>query len=218
MKLKPIGLALLLALSLAPLAPAEDRWEPAIAAFEAQDAENPPAKHGIVFVGSSSIRFWNTDQDFPDLGIINRGFGGSQTADAVQYVDRIVIKYAPRLVVFYEGDNDLSYGKTPETVFADTVQFFEKVHAALPDTKIIYVAIKPSIARWQLIDQIRKTNGLVRDYAAKHDYIHFLDVEPVMLGPDGKPKPEIFLQDGLHMNQAGYDLWNALIKPLLVEK
>jgi lysophospholipase L1-like esterase len=216
MKPTKIGLALsLLALSLAPLAVAQDRWEPAIAAFEAQDAENPPAEGGIVFVGSSSIRFWKTDQDFPDLGIINRGFGGSHTSDAVQYVDRIVIKYKPRLVVFYEGDNDLSYNKTPETVFADTVTFFEKVHAALPETKIIYVAIKPSIARWNLIDQVRKTNGLVRDYAKEHDYIHFLDVEPVMLGPDGKPKPEIFLQDNLHMNQAGYDLWNQLIKPLL---
>jgi lysophospholipase L1-like esterase len=195
----------------------ESRWEPAIQAFEKQDAENPPEKGGIVFVGSSSIRYWKTDQDFPDLDIINRGFGGSQTSDALEFVDRIVIKYAPRIVVFYEGDNDLSYEKTPQRVFDDTVAFFNKVHAALPGTKIIYVAIKPSIARWQLIDQIRATNGMVSEYAAEHDYIQFLDVEPVMLGEDGKPRPEIFVKDNLHMNQTGYDLWNALIRPLLTE-
>jgi lysophospholipase L1-like esterase len=210
--------AALLAVLAAPLAWGEDQWETAIAAFEAQDAANPPAKGGIVFVGSSSIRFWKTGQDFPELGIINRGFGGSHTSDAVRYVDRIVIKYEPRLVVFYEGDNDLSYAKTPQTVLADTIEFFEKVHAALPETRIIYVSIKPSIARWGIIDKIRETNGLVRDYAARHDYIHFLDVEPVMLGEDGKPKPELFIQDGLHMNQAGYDLWNKLIEPLLTDK
>lgn len=196
----------------------ENRWESAIQRFEAEDAANPPAKGGIVFVGSSSIRMWKTDQDFPELGILNRGFGGSQTSDAVEYVDRIVIKYEPRLVVFYEGDNDLSYDKTPQRVFDDTVEFFTRVHAALPDTKIIYVAIKPSIARWGLIDKIRETNGLVRDYAANHDYIHFLDVEPIMLGPDGKPRADLFVADGLHLNQTGYDLWNELIRPLLTKK
>lgn len=218
--MKPIklGLALLLSLSFAPFAVADDRWEPAIAAFEAQDAENPPPKGGIVFVGSSTIRMWPTNEDFPELKIVNRGFGGSHTSDAVQYVDRIVFKYEPRLVVFYEGDNDLSYAKTPQTVFADTVQFFEKVHAALPDTKIIYVSIKPSIARWSLIDQIRETNALVRDYAAKHDYIHYFDTEPLVLGADGKPRPELFVADGLHFSREGYDVLNEKIEPLLIAK
>ncbi len=210
---------LLCAALAAPFSLAEDsQWEPAIRAFEQQDAENPPAKGSIVFVGSSSIRMWKTDQDFPDLQIINRGFGGSHASDALAFVDRVVIKYEPRIVVYYEGDNDLSYAKTPQRVFDDTLQFFERVHAALPNTKIIYVSIKPSIARWELIDKIRETNGLVRDYATKHDYVHFMDVEPVMLGADGKPKPELFVQDGLHMNQAGYDLWNAMIWPLLKAK
>ncbi len=196
----------------------ENQWEKTIAGFEEKDKVNPPAKGGIEFYGSSSIRFWKTGEDFPDLHILNRGFGGSQTSDALLYADRMVVKYAPRLVVFYEGDNDLSVGKTPQQVFADTQAFFEKVHAALPKTKFIYVSIKPSIARWNLIDKIRATNGLVREYAAKTDYIHFFDVEPIMLGTDGKPKPEFFIQDGLHLSRAGYDAWNAQIKPLLTEK
>jgi len=195
----------------------ENQWEKTIQGFEAKDAESPPAKGGVEFYGSSSIRFWKTDEAFPDLQILNRGFGGSQTADALLYADRMVIKYAPRLVVFYEGDNDLSYKKTPQQVFADTHAFFEKVHAALPKTKIIYVSIKPSIARWNLIDQVRETNKLVRDYAAKTDYIRFFDVEPVMLGPDGKPKPDIFMPDNLHLNDKGYALWNDLIRPMLTD-
>lgn len=193
-------------------------FEKDIVAFEAQDAANPPAKGGIEFYGSSSIRFWKTDEDFPDLKILNRGFGGSQAADALYFADRMVIKYAPRLVVYYEGDNDLSRGKTPQEVFGDMKAFFEKVHAALPDTKFIYVCIKPSIQRWEKIDKIRETNGLVRDYAKDKPYITYFDVEPLMLDADGKPKPELFIEDGLHLSPAGYALWNEKIRPLLTAK
>jgi lysophospholipase L1-like esterase len=215
--LQILSLSLVVAVFAQLAAAQENPWEKTIAGFETLDAAHPPAKGGIEFYGSSSIRFWKTDEDFPDLHIINRGFGGSQTSDALTYTDRMVIKYAPRLVVFYEGDNDLNAGKTPEQVFADTKSFFEQVHTALPKTKIIYVSIKPSIARWNLIDKIRATNQLVRDYAAKTDYIRYLDVEPIMLGKDGKPKPDIFMADNLHLNRAGYDQWNNLIKPMLTE-
>lgn len=193
-------------------------FEKDIQAFEALDAENPPATGGIVFYGSSSIRYWKTDEDFPELNILNRGFGGSQAADALYFADRMVIKYAPRLVVYYEGDNDLARGKTPQEVFDDTRAFFEKVHAALPDTKFIYVSIKPSIQRWDKIDKIRETNGMVQDYAKDKPYITFFDVEPLMLGADGTPKPELFIQDGLHLSREGYDAWNEGIRPLLTEK
>lgn len=191
------------------------RWEKAIQAFEQQDAEHPPDKHEILFVGSSSIRFWKTDDDFPQLDIINRGFGGSQTADVLQYVDRIVIPYEPRLIVLYVGDNDISYGKTPEQVFDVTKQLFARIHEALPDTHIVYIAIKPSLARWHLVGKMRAANSLIRDYAAEDGRIEFLDVDKPMLGPDGKPREELFVKDGLHLSREGYDLWDRLIRPYL---
>lgn len=196
----------------------ENPFEKTIQKFEAEDAANPPGPGRIIFYGSSSIVFWKTAEDFPELNVLNRGFGGSVTSDALLFADRVVIKHKPRLIVFYEGDNDLESGMEPKEVFQDIETFFHKVHRDSPDTKIIYVAIKPSIARWNLIDKIRETNGIVREYAKANPFVHFLDVEPVMLGSDGKPKPELFIDDGLHLSRAGYDEWNKLIRPLLTEK
>lgn len=196
----------------------ENPYEKTIQKFEAEDAANPPGPDRIIFYGSSSIRFWKTDEDFADLNVLNRGFGGSVTSDALLFADRVVIKHKPRLIVFYEGDNDLASDMTPQEVFEDIQTFFRKVNRDSPDTKIIFVAIKPSIARWNLIDKIRETNNMVREYAAANPFVHFLDVEPVMLGPDGKPKPELFIADGLHLSRAGYDEWNKLIRPLLTDE
>ena len=123
------------------------KWEANIAKFEKQDETNPPDKHGIVFVGSSSIVRWDLDKSFPNLPAINRGFGGSQLADSLYFVDRIVTKHEPRIVVLYAGDNDLQSGKTPEQIAADFDAFVARVHAKLPETKVIYVAVKPSVAR-----------------------------------------------------------------------
>jgi lysophospholipase L1-like esterase len=187
-----------------------------IAAFEARDAQARPPKGGILFLGSSSIRMW-TDlaHDFPGLNVINRGFGGSTIPDSVRYVDRIVTPYAPKTVVFYAGDNDLGARHSPEEVLADFQALVAKVHARLPATRILFVSIKPSISRWQLIDGIRATNALVRDYVATDPTLGYVDIVPQMLGRDGKPRPELYREDGLHMTRAGYDIWrNAVAKAL----
>lgn len=209
---------LILTLFVIPAALAESKWEPAIQAFEAKDAEKMPAPGGIVFVGSSSIRFWNTDDAFPDLGIINRGFGGSQTSDSLEFADRIVLKYTPRIVAIYAGDNDIAGGKSVDTVVADTEALFAKIHEALPETRIIYIAIKPSIARWQLVDQMRDANARIKAITEADARMDFLDIDTPSLGDDGKPREDLFIKDGLHLNQTGYDLWNKLMLPLLAKK
>lgn len=195
--------------------PAAERWEPAIRAFEAQDHKSAPPKGGVVFVGSSSIRMWAVEKSFPELSALNRGFGGSQMADSARYADRIVTLYEPRVVVLYAGDNDLAAGKSPEQVLADYRQFVGKVHAALPKTRIVYIAVKPSIARWKLIEKVRTTNGLIQQAAAGDPRLVFIDVEKPMVGPDGKPRPEFFLRDGLHLNAEGYRIWADLVRPHL---
>lgn len=211
-----IAAAFLIPLLLAAAIHAEpSRWEQAIQRFEAQDAENPPPKNAILFYGSSSIRMWKTDKDFSDLDTINRGFGGSQTADALEFVDRVVIPYEPRTIVFYEGDNDIAAGKTPEQVFADAKQFFETVHEALPETRILFIAIKPSLARWELVDDMRRANDLIRAYTEIHENFQFVDIDTPMLGEDGMPRKELFIQDGLHLSREGYDLWNSILRPYL---
>jgi len=183
------------------------RWQPAIDKFLAADADQPFEPGGVVFVGSSSIRFWDLERSFPSLDALNRGFGGSQVSDSLHYLDELVLKHKPRLAVLYAGDNDIAAGESAEQVFADVEQFVRRVHEALPDARIAYLAIKPSIARWKLVDEMRSANEMVRTLATSHEALIYVDVFHPTLGQDGRPREDLFIRDGLHLNQAGYDLW-----------
>jgi lysophospholipase L1-like esterase len=193
-------------------------WEPAIKAFEASDRASPPPAGEIVFVGSSSIRLWDVQRYFPDLKIVNRGFGGSQLSDAVRYAERIVIPYKPRIVVVYAGDNDIYGGATSEQVAISFEQFVRIVRARLPEVRIVFIGIKPSLQRWDVIERTRLANALIRAYAGHDDNVAFVDVEHAMLGWDERPRPELFVADGLHLTPAGYELWSALLRPLLAAR
>ncbi len=191
-----------------------DKWAAELAAFEAQDRIDP-AVGGIVFVGSSSIRLWDLGRSFPAAKALNRGFGGTEIADAVNHVDRLVIRHKPRIVVFYAGDNDIAAGKTAEDVAAGFKAFVAKVRATLPETRIAFIGIKPSLQRWALIAQIRRANALVRDYCDGDDRLGFVDVDGPMLGWDGKPRADLFAEDGLHLSPKGYALWTTLVQPFI---
>ena len=191
------------------------RWESTIAEFEAGDKQSPPKKDGVLFIGSSSIRKWDLDESFPGAGYLNRGFGGSQIADSTYFADRIVIPYAPKVVVLYAGDNDVAKGKSPEQVAADFSAFVAKVHGSLPKTKIVFIAIKPSVARWSLVEQMRRANGMIAKTCGENELLAFVDVDRPMLTDDGRPRGELFVKDGLHLSPAGYKLWNSLVAPYL---
>lgn len=192
------------------------RWEKEIAAFEEKDRANPPPKGGIVFVGSSSIKKWTTlEKDFPRHRVLNRGFGGSQLNDSVHFADRIVLPYEPRMIVVYAGSNDLNAKKTPEQVFAAFRAFVKKVRAKLPGTPIAYISIAGNPKRWAQVEQIKTANDLIEAYTQKIAGLKFINVFPQMLGPDGLPRPEIFVADQLHMNAEGYRLWTKIVGPFL---
>lgn len=190
-------------------------WEQTAAVFDAADHEHAPPPGGVLFVGSSSIRLWDSLQnDFAALPVvINRGFGGSKLSDCVHHLDRLVLPYRPRLVLVYAGDNDLAAGRTADDILARFKAFAEGVHARLPQTRIAFISIKPSPARVALIQEIRRANALVRDYAATLSNAEFIDVFTPMLGPDGRPRAELFRDDALHLNTKGYELWRAVIAP-----
>lgn len=190
-----------------------ERWESAIAKFEAQDRENPPAPKGVLFVGSSSIRLWDLDKWFPRAQAVNRGFGGSEVSDSLHFVDRIVLAHKPRVVVMYAGDNDVAKGVTPATVAKNFASFVKSVRRELPQTKIVYVAVKPSLKRWSLIDKVRETNRRIQEQCKRSDQLVFVDIDTPMIGDDGKPRPELFAKDGLHLSEQGYALWSKLVAP-----
>ncbi len=194
------------------------RWESAIVGYEKQDVDKPTVPGGVVFVGSSSIRLWRVHESFPGVNVLNRGFGGSHLADTVYYLDRLVLKHRPQVVVAYAGDNDLASMKTPEQLASDFVALAKKLHAAMPEARLVYIGVKPSPARWGLIDQQRTANRLIAERARSYSFVTFVDVEKPMLGPDGKPRAELFVRDKLHMSVAGYRIWTDLVSPLLSSK
>ncbi len=194
------------------------RWESDIAKFEAADKKRLPTPGGVLFIGSSSIRMWKTlAEDFPGTPVMNRGFGGSEVSDSLHFADRIVLPYKPRAILIYAGDNDIGHGKSAETVLADFQRFVAKVHAKLPETRIGFIAIKPSLKRWNLAGEMKRANALVEAYCAKDKRLAYHDIWTPMLGKDGKPRPELFLKDGLHMTREGYQVWTKVIRPFVEE-
>src|SRR5688572_13108340 len=217
--MQPLRNALLLAVfALSALGQTTNRWDKDIAAFEAQDRTNPPPKGAILFIGSSSIRLWKTmADDLPEHKVINRGFGGSQIADSVHFVDRMVVPYQPRRIVIYAGGNDINGGKTPEQVASDFKAFVAKVHAKLPETKIAYISIAGNPARWAQVERVKEANKLIREFTTTDKRLSFIDVFPHMLGKDGMPLPDIFVADRLHMNEEGYAIWKKVVGAALKE-
>jgi len=194
-----------------------DRWERFVAAFDEADLASPPSKHQIVFVGSSTIHRWDVASYFPDLKIINRGIDGTELSDAVKYIDRLVLRYEPRLVVVYAGDNDIGAGKLSEQVSVDFERFVRAVHTRLPETRILYIGIKPSPLRWLQIDRMRLANQVIKTICERDDRVAFLDFDNLMLGWDEKPRKDLYVEDGLHLSPKGYHLWSIVLRPYLVE-
>jgi len=210
----PRCLCLVFFVALGATAAAPAPFENEIKAFEQADAQTPPPKDAVLFLGSSSIRLWKTlAQDLPGITVINRGFGGSQISDSLRYFDRIVLPYRPRLIVFYAGDNDIAAGKSPQRVLADFKEFTRQVHDALPATRILFVSLRPTVARWHLQGRQWLTNRIVKDFADADPTADYVDVVPALLGPDGTPRADFLVADRLHLNAEGYRAWTAVIRP-----
>jgi lysophospholipase L1-like esterase len=196
---------------------ARDRWHDELDAFARTDREHPPAGDGVLFVGSSTIRFWTRlAQDFPHQPVlINRGFGGSTMADCSLFARELVVRYRPREVFVYAGDNDIAEGRAPIDVLESFASFVNTVRAALPDARIAFISVKPSPSREQLMPQIRETNNVIEAYLGRLPNSEYIDVFTPMLTADGRLRPELFRPDMLHLNDDGYRLWQSVIGPHL---
>jgi len=149
--------------------------------------------------------------------VLNRGFGGSEIADATHFAARIIFPCAPRMVILRAGGNDLHNGKSVEAVFADYKEFAATVHAALPAAQIVYLALSPSVARWEQHDKEKALNDLVEQYTKQAPYLKYIEDYDIALGPDGKARPELFVADKLHFNAAGYKLLAEKVRAFLAK-
>jgi lysophospholipase L1-like esterase len=179
----------------------------------------PPAEP-IVFTGSSSIRKWDDlERTFAGYEAMNRGIGGAVVNDITYYLDDIVIKYHPRQLVIYVGENDLPDPKvTADTVLERTKRLFSAIRAKLPEVPIVYISIKPSPSRDQFREKARAANRLIQSYLATQQRVTYVDVFSQMLDKEGNSRKELFVADMLHMNKQGYEIWRKAVEPLLLKK
>jgi lysophospholipase L1-like esterase len=194
-------------------------WEPEIRRYECSDRRQRPPRGGIVFTGSSTIRFWRTlAQDMAPLPVINRGFGGAHLAHVNAFAPRILLPYAPAAVVLYCGDNDLGAwtGKRPETIMSDFTRFVSLVHGALPEARIYFVSIKPSRLRRKQWPAQQEANRAIADLTRALPRVAYVDVATPMLGGAPQPPRDLFTVDGLHLSRAGYALWTSVLRPILL--
>jgi GDSL-like Lipase/Acylhydrolase family len=220
--IKLLSLAILLSALWSPTSPGADtnhnfaQWEGEIAAFEQSDLTNPPPKEGVEFIGSSMIRRWSSlARDFPGQPVFNRGFGGSEIVDSTHFAPRVIFPYAPRMIIFRAGGNDLWAGKTPEQAFADFQEFTETIHAKLPATEIVFVSWSPTPSRWKQHELEKELNRLVESFTRQKSYLKYIETYDLPLGPDGLPRPELFVADQLHFNAEGYELLAGRVRPIL---
>jgi len=188
--------------------------------FRKMDSVQAPPSNAILFVGSSSFTRWTDVQSyFPGYTIMNRGFGGSTLADVLRYEEDVIFKYNPKEIVIYCGENDVASSDTitAKTVYNRFTTLFSEIRAVYPNVQVVFISLKPSPSRWHMRDKAIATNEMIENYLKKQKNAEFIDVWKPMLGPDGKPRQELFVEDNLHMNAKGYAIWQKLIQPTLLK-
>jgi lysophospholipase L1-like esterase len=216
--LVPLFALTCLASAQADLEPARvAKWEKAVAAIEKRLKDAPPPADPVVFAGSSSIVRWDLKKSFPGRGYLNVGFGGSAVRDSAHFAHRLIGQLKPKTVVFYAGDNDIGADRTPEQVRDDFKAFVAAVRADAPKARVLFISVKPSLKRWKQFDAQTKANALVKRVVASDPTLGYIDVVPAMLGADGTPNPDLFVEDKLHLSPKGYEIWTAAVNKALAE-
>lgn len=193
------------------------RFQQEIEAFKIAD-DTTDYDDVILFTGSSSVRFWRSlEEDFPNVNVLNRGFGGSHFSDLIYFSDQLILQYLPKKIFIYEGDNDIAAGKSVDSIFMDAEYLIKKIRRTLPDAEIHFIAPKPSVARWELKDLYLTLIDKFRVWSAKDPKLYFVDVWTPMCDENGNVFTDIFITDNLHMNAKGYDIWEKVVRPYLDE-
>ena len=184
--------------------------------FKKEDSAQKPPKNAVLMIGSSSFRLWNDVHDyFPGYTFLNRSFGGSSLPDVIYYYDDVIRPYKTQQILIYCGENDLGPNANGDSVINRFKKLYSMIRKDHKKARITYVSIKPSPSRAHLMPQMVIANEGIRAFLATQKRTDFVDVYRKMLTPEGKPMPDIFLKDQLHMNAKGYAIWQKAISPYL---
>lgn len=188
-----------------------ERWRARVEQMVQRDQQNPPKQEAVMFVGSATIAGWDLKHYFPQFDTINRGIGSSLISEAAYYADQLIIPYKPSTIVFYSGDNDTAYGMPTEMIAEDLGKFVAKIHSTLPETQMVVLSIRPSIRRLEVWDAVIAANAQLQAICAKDSKLQFVDLTPMLLTADGKPRAELLGQDQHHLNKDGFDLVSPVV-------
>ena len=194
-----------------------ERWRSRVEQVIQRDTQNPPKKEAVMFVGSATIAGWDLKRYFPEFETINRGIGSSLISEVTYYADQLIIPYKPSTIVFYSGDNDTAYGMPTEMIADDFRKFVSKIHSALPNTQMVVISIRPSIARLAVWDAVVAANEQLRAICAQDSKLQFVDLTPMLLTSDGKPRRELLGEDQHHLNKDGFDLVSPVVEKAVQE-
>ena len=196
----------------------DDTFIDEINEFKKLDNENFPGKGKILFTGSSSIRFWESlEEDMEPLEVLNRGFGGAQISHVIYHFEEIIKPYNPKAIVFFCGTNDVTALKTPEETVHDFKKFYSLIRNQFGNIKVYMIGIKPSVDRFYLDEEEKIFNNSIKLLASEDAYLEYIDVWDSMLNEDGSRMPELYIEDGLHMNKKGYEVWTKLVRKSLLK-
>ena len=184
--------------------------------YKRLDKKNFPEKGKILFTGSSSIRFWDSlEEDMKPLEVLNRGFGGAQISHVIYHFEEIIKPYNPKAIVFFCGTNDLTALKTPEETVHDFKKYYSLIRNQFGNIKVYMIGIKPSVERFYLDKEEKIFNNSIKLLASQDAYLEYIDVWDSMLNEDGSRMPELYIEDGLHMNKKGYEVWTKQVRKSL---
>lgn len=194
------------------------RFENVVRMYEAMDKTNPPPQNAILLAGDSQFYRWKTfHEDLPGYTVINRGIDSFETSDLIYFADRLVLPYQARMIILHIGGNDVHGHKSAEQVLADFKTLVAKIRAVQPTVPIAFSGITPGPARVDEFDRRKEANRVIKDYIATQPNLLFIDLWDAMLTPEGKPRPELFVADGIHPSHEGYLLRVKIMQPILGE-
>ena len=166
-----------------------------------------------VVTGSSTIRMWRSLTEISGREVVlNTGFGGSKASDLERYLFPLVLKFDPKRVFIYEGDNDLWAGVAPEEILASLDRIVTRIQLAVPNAKIYLIGAKPSPSRWAKKDLYQSFNQQLEKYSQRKEGVSFIDTWATLTDSAGNARPELYIKDQLHLNEDGYILWNGIFK------
>ena len=198
--------------------PAEQQiyYQNEVRQFQKHDTVSPPRKGSILFIGSSILKFWSTlAHDISPLPVVNRAFGGARTWEVLHYMDRIVLPYEPRVIVYYCGSNDIHCGAEPQGIAQRFEEFVRRVREKLPSTAVVFISIIQAPQKFDKWNVVEQTNRLVQAFCTRMPGVFFVDVNPVFFDSSHRLRVELFAEDGLHLQPVAYREMTHIIKPVL---